>query len=71
MGSHFPKLFHDYYAIHETIHAILHERNGAPTSLADIERRVNEIHPELGMGPATLAAAIRQAAKDTRLTLSE
>jgi len=30
MASAFPKLFHQYYAIHETIHVILGETNGAP-----------------------------------------
>jgi hypothetical protein len=63
VASQFPKLFHEYYAIHETIHAILREGNALePTT---IEWRVKETHPELSMGPETLAAAIRQAIKDT------
>jgi hypothetical protein len=72
MGSQFPRLFHEYYAIHETIHAILHETNGGPVDVAEIEQRVKEAHPDLGMGPATLTAAIRQAIKDTAVaTVSE
>lgn len=67
MGSQFPKLFREYYAIHETIHAILRESNGASLAVTEIERRVKDAHPDLDMGPATLAAAIRQAIKDTAL----
>jgi hypothetical protein len=67
MGAQFPKLFHEYYAIHETIHVILHESNGGPLEVSDIERRVRETHPDLDMRPATLAAAIRQVIKDTTL----
>ena len=70
MGSQFPKLFHQYYAIHETIHAILHETNGAPLESDDIERRLKEAHPDLEMGPATLAAAIRQAVTDAHATMA-
>jgi hypothetical protein len=67
MASAFPKLFKQYYAIHETIHGILHETNGAEPELAEIERRVREKHPELEMEPATLAAPIQQAIKDANV----
>ena len=71
MGSHFSRLFREYYAIHETIHTILRENNGAAVAASEIERRVHEAHPQLHMEPATLAAAIKQAAKDARVMLSE
>jgi hypothetical protein len=71
MASQFPRLFHEYFAIHETIHSILGETNGGPLEVTEIERRVKEAHPDLGMGPATLTAAIRQAMKDTRTAFSE
>jgi hypothetical protein len=61
----FPKRFSEYYAIHETIHIVLSESNGGPVDMDYVARRVKEKHPELDMGPATLAAAIRQAMKDT------
>lgn len=57
----FPKLFHEYYAIHETIHAILGETNGDRMEVNYVVRRVRQDHPELDMGPATLVAAIKQA----------
>lgn len=69
MTSHFPKLFQEYYAIHETIHAIL--REGAAVDDGEIERRVKETHPDLSMGPATLKAAIKQAVKDTGPTAGD
>ena len=64
MASAFPKLFKQYYAIHETIHAVLSETNGAPVEVTEIESRVRGAHPDLEMEPATLTAAIRQAVKD-------
>ena len=67
----FPKLFHEYYAIHETIHAILGESNGGQLEVSEVARRVKEKHPDLEMGPATLSAAIKQAVQDTRATVSE
>jgi len=69
MASAFPKLFAQYCAIHETIHAVLGETNGAPVELDEVERRVREAHPDLAMGPATLAAAIKQAITDAGATL--
>jgi hypothetical protein len=71
MASQFARLFRDYYAIHETIHVILNEGDGAPLNVDQIARRVKEKHPNVEMRPAVLAEAIRQAAKDTRAPLSE
>ena len=61
----FPTLFHEYYAIHETIHAILRETNGGRVTQEDVAGRVREKHPDLDMGPETLIAAINQAMRDT------
>jgi hypothetical protein len=58
----FPKLFHQYYAIHETIHAILSE--DGKLELSEIERRVRTAHPEVDMAPTILRAAIKQALQD-------
>lgn len=61
----FPNLFHEYYAIHETIHLVLMNANGGPVDENTVEMLVREKHPELDMGPATLREAIKQAIKDT------
>ena len=71
MGSQFPKLFRQYYLIHETIHAALSESNGGPIEITEIERRVRETHPDLSMKPTTLADAIKQAAKDAGAMLRD
>jgi len=63
-------LFREYYSIHETIHTILNETNAAPLEVDEVARRVRARHPDLGMAPATLAAAIRQAAIDAHATIS-
>ena len=65
MGSQFPRLFREYYTIHKTINTILSETNGGPLQVDEVARRVREKHPDLGMGPATLAAAIRHAERWT------
>jgi len=67
MDTQFPKLFKQYYAIHETIYALLGEDDGAQPDMTEIERRVRELYPELAMEPAMFDAAIRQALKDARV----
>ena len=57
----FPKLLGGYYAIHATIRALLSASNGDPVDLDQVTRQVREAHPDLGMLPATLRAAIKQA----------
>jgi hypothetical protein len=69
MASQFPKLFRQYYAIHETISRLVREHGGNALDETEIERRVKELHPDLEMGPATLKAAIRQALQDTESTV--
>jgi hypothetical protein len=62
--SSFPTLFGKYYAIHETINAILKEANGHRMDVNYVTRRVKAAHPHLDLEPATLNAAITQAMKD-------
>jgi hypothetical protein len=69
MPSPFPKLFHEYYAIHETISRIIREGDAGTLDESEIERRVKATHPELEMGPAMLRGAIRRALKDTEATV--
>jgi hypothetical protein len=63
MASQFSNLFKQYYAIHETISAVLAEDRALDED--EIAQRVKERHPDLDMGPATLSAAIRSALRNT------
>jgi hypothetical protein len=56
-----PKLFDDYYAIHATIRALLSASNSSAVDVEQVAMQVREAHPDLGMLPATLRAAIKQA----------
>ena len=67
MASQFPRLFREYYAIHDTISRIVRLRGGEPRDECEIEKLVKAWHPRLKRGPATIRAAIRQALKDTEL----
>jgi hypothetical protein len=71
MATQFARLFREYYAIHKTIHTILNETNGGPIEVDAIARRDREKHPDIGMEPASLAVAIRQAAIDAQAPISE
>lgn len=64
----FPKLFREYHAIHDTIHAILSEDCANKLDVNDIAQRVLDKHPEINMDADTLAEAIRQAIRDIAST---
>ena len=65
-GHSFPQLFQGYYAIHETLHVILSEGgNSQSLTPSDVTKRLREMHPEIQWWPAMLAAAIKQAMRDT------
>jgi hypothetical protein len=69
MASQFPKLFHQYYAIHEAISRILLEIGAEALDENEIEQRLMALYPDMELEPTTLKAAIRQALKDSEATV--
>jgi hypothetical protein len=63
MGSQFPKLFRETYAIHAIIDQMV--RQGLRLDRDEIERRIREEHPEMDIPPESLANAITEAIADT------